>query len=214
MDYDLGPIGVNAFLVIVMLHILFTFGASLYLFFFSPLSRTVLTFFRPFYSLEGGTETLICFVAFIPHFLVWAFFYAGMVWWISWAGWLNSNGGITLFDALCFLLAVIAPWFDALLGVDFNRIALLVAGEGILGMLLSLPALFRYLGPVFSFKDLLGYLWQTIPVILGLTAFVPMFVDALSLGIVGDPLHDIRWYAFLVLGSLGTSRAFRSGIRD
>ncbi|MGB9589806.1 MAG: hypothetical protein ACPL68_02875 [Candidatus Hydrothermia bacterium] len=38
-------------------------------------------------------------------------------------------------------MAVIAPWLDALFGVNFNRIALLVAGEGILGMLVSVPTL-------------------------------------------------------------------------
>ncbi|MGC8894046.1 MAG: hypothetical protein ACP5QG_04280 [candidate division WOR-3 bacterium] len=44
------------------------------------MSETLLTFFRPFFSLEGGTETLVCFVAFIPYLLVWIFFYAGIIW--------------------------------------------------------------------------------------------------------------------------------------
>ncbi|MGC8894047.1 MAG: hypothetical protein ACP5QG_04285 [candidate division WOR-3 bacterium] len=115
------------------------------------------------------------------------------------------------------MLAVIAPWLDALFGVNFNRIALLVAGEGILGMLVSVPTLFRFMGAemvIFSFREFAGYMFQLVPVIVSTAAFVPMFIDAWRLGIVGNPIHDPRWYIWLILGSLGVMRSFRGGLLE
>ncbi|MEO0180236.1 MAG: hypothetical protein ABIM74_01110 [candidate division WOR-3 bacterium] len=215
LEFDLGKVAGNIFTGLMIAYILFTLGVSVYLFFFSPVSQTLITVLRRFYSLEGGWSTLICFLAFIPHFIIWMFFYAGMVWWIFWIDWFGDSEGITVYNAIRLLLVVIAPWIDPLFGAELDRVALLVAGEGILGMLLSAPTLFIYMGRemgVFSFKDLLMYLFQLVPVIIGIAAFIPMFIDALRLGIISDPLHDIRWYASLMLGSFGAMGSFKKGL--
>lgn len=214
LEFDLGRAVSNIFTGLIVIYILFTFGVSVYMFFFSPVSQTLMTLFRGFYSLEGGWGTLICFIAFIPHFIIWMFFYAGIIWWVFWINWFSNREGITVFNAARFLLVIIAPWIDPLFGADFNRVALLTAGEGILGMLLSVPTLVTYMAGemgTLSFKDLFRYLFQLLPLVLAIAAFVPMFTDALRLGIISDPFHDIRWYSLLILGSLGTMGSFKKG---